>query len=65
MKYDDLNAWRVYGDGGVRLPKPKKKKPGVQGSLSCRECGRSGVTLRKCSDGLYVCDECMKTGDEL
>lgn len=53
----DLDTWRMYR---ADIPKPKKKKPGVQGSLACRQCGRSGVTLRKCSDGQYICDDCMK-----
>ena len=29
-------------------------------TLRCRECGRFGVTLRKCSDGQYICNDCLR-----
>lgn len=52
----NINAWRMYRDGSF---KTKKKKPGVIGPITCRECGSTNVTLRKCSDGLYICDNCL------
>lgn len=32
--------------------------------VRCRHCGRRNVTLRKCSDGLYICNDCLGKGDK-
>lgn len=51
----NINKWRMFRNEF----KTKKKKPGVIGEIKCRECGCTCVTLRKCSDGLYICENCL------
>lgn len=59
LKAADRILKTAYVDLVNRELKNNKEK-GKYESLRCRQCGRSGVTLRKCSDGQYICDDCMK-----
>jgi hypothetical protein len=52
----NINRRRGYFSGPIKL---KKKKPGVYDKVSCRLCGCIDKPLRKCSDGLYICEDCM------
>lgn len=43
---------------GSELSKKHKKHVKSQ-PLMCRVCGARSKTLRKCSDGYYICDDCL------
>lgn len=58
MNMFDVNHYKTYM-GGVAF-KRTKKKPGVYETVKCRDCGRSGVTLVKCTDGHYICMDCIE-----
>ena len=49
----------MVADELSRLKTPTKNTIPSQ-SVRCRVCGRSGVTLRKTSDGGYICNDCLK-----
>lgn len=47
-----------FMDPSLYKIRKKKSKIPVK-TVECRYCRRTGVTLRKCSDGLYICDDCL------
>lgn len=61
-----IDTWNdIVQDAVVDVLHRRPKQPVVKSQpIKCRECGRSNVTLRKCSDGFYICNDCLRKGGE-
>jgi hypothetical protein len=62
----DLALKQMYLDAAadiLKIKKPNKRMVVASHPIRCRHCGRSAVTLRKCSDGYYICNDCLGKGD--
>ena len=65
LREADAYLKNLYLDVVNDILKNNKKSAIKSTTVRCRECGRSGVTLRKCPDGFYICEDCLNKGEEI